>query len=80
MNIINTLIEIGLTKNQAEVYVILVKYPELSGGEIAKKLSIDRSFAYSILKRLVDQGLVGYITKGRRRVFYGSVIFIILLK
>jgi len=64
------LISTGLTKNQAEVYLEILKHPEQSGGEIAKTISIDRSFAYSIVNSLIDKGLVSYITKGKVRLYY----------
>jgi len=64
------LISAGLTKNQAEVYLEILKHPEQSGGEIAKTISIDRSFAYSIVNSLIDKGLVSYITKGKVRLYY----------
>lgn len=66
------LISAGLTKNQAEVYLEILKHPEQSGGEIAKALSIDRSFVYSIINSLIDKGLVSYITKGKVRLYYSA--------
>jgi HTH-type transcriptional regulator, sugar sensing transcriptional regulator len=66
------LISTGLTKNQAEVYLEILKHPEQSGGEIAKAISIDRSFVYSIVNSLIDKGLVSYITKGKVRLYYSA--------
>ena len=75
---IKELVEIGLTKNQAQVYLELTKNPEQTAGNIAKKLSIDRSFAYGILNSLVDKGLVSHITKENKRVYYNiDIIFTI---
>lgn len=64
------LIEAGLTKNQAEVYFEIIKHPGQSGGEIAKIISIDRSFVYGIINSLIDKGLVSHITKGKVRLYY----------
>lgn len=66
------LISAGLTKNQAEVYLEILKHPEQSGGEIARNLSIDRSFVYNIINSLIDKGLVSYITKGKVRLYYSA--------
>jgi len=66
------LIEIGLTKNQAEVYLEVVKHPSQTGGQIAKKLSIDRSFVYNILSSLIDKGFISHIIKGKVRLYYSS--------
>ncbi len=68
----NELVGVGLTKNQADIYLLLLRTPGKTGGEIAKKLSIDRSFAYSILNSLLDKGLVSYVEKEKRRVFFAS--------
>ncbi len=69
---IRELVETGLTKNQAEVYLELIKNPGQTGGEIAKKLSIDRSFAYGILNSLIAKGLISYVVKENKRVFFPS--------
>lgn len=66
------LIEIGLTQAQANVYLELNKNPEQTAGKIAKTLSLDRSFTYGILTNLIDKGLVNYITKENKRLFYPS--------
>jgi len=66
------LVESGLTLNQATVYLELLKHPEQSGGQIAKKIGIDRSFVYGILNSLIDKGLVVYVTKGNARLFSHS--------
>jgi sugar-specific transcriptional regulator TrmB len=66
----NELIEAGLTKNQAEVYLEVIKHPGQSGGKISKILSMDRSFAYNVLSSLIDKGLVSHVTKENVRLFY----------
>jgi sugar-specific transcriptional regulator TrmB len=66
------LIQLGLTKNQAIVYLALIKEPEQSGGEIAKKTKIDRSFVYGILESLIEKGHVGYVIKENRKSFYAT--------
>lgn len=66
------LTEAGLTKNQAEVYLELIKNPGQTGGEIAKKLSIDRSFAYGLLDSLIIKGLVNYAVKENKRLYFPS--------
>ena len=48
------LLEAGLTKNQSEVYLEILKHPGQSGGEIAKTLSIDRSFVYGIINYFMN--------------------------
>ncbi len=69
---IGRLVEAGLTKNQSEVYLELVKHPGQTGGKIAKKLSIDRSFAYGVINSLIVKGLANYSVKENKRLFYAS--------
>ena len=57
----------GLTKNQATVYLTIVKNPEQRAGQISKTTKIDRSFVYGILDSLLDKGLVSYVVKENSR-------------
>ncbi|MBS3140932.1 hypothetical protein J4405_02195 [Candidatus Woesearchaeota archaeon] len=69
---VEELIDIGLTKNQAEIYLELLKNPSQTAGKLAKKLTIDRSFCYGITTSLVNKGLLNYIKKEGKRVFFAS--------
>lgn len=69
---IGELVEIGLTRNQAKFYLSLLKFPGQTAGELAKRISTDRSFAYDILNSLRDKGLVSYVKKENQRVFFAS--------
>lgn len=64
------LIEAGLTKNQAKVYLKLIKEPGQSGGQIAKGMSMDRSFVYNVLASLSDKGLISHIFEENVKIFY----------
>ena len=63
---------IGLSKNQANIYIYILKYPGQTAGAIAKKLSIDRSFTYGIINTLTDKGLISYVIKEDTKLFYPS--------
>jgi len=52
------LLDFGLSKKEAEVYLFLAKYEILKGGEIAKHTKIARSLVYRILKSLQMKGFV----------------------
>lgn len=69
---IEELIDVGLTKNQAEIYMELVRNPGQIAGKLAKRLSIDRSFVYGILNNLIDKGLVSHIIKENKKFFFAS--------
>jgi len=64
------LIDAGLTANQAKVYLKIVKEPAQSGGQIAKGVSMDRSFVYNVLAALSDKGLISHIFKNNIKIFY----------
>ncbi|MDD5193477.1 MAG: helix-turn-helix domain-containing protein [Candidatus Nanoarchaeia archaeon] len=66
------LINIGLTQNQAEIYLEILKHPGQSGGKIAKMVSLDRSFTYGIINSLIDKGLVNYTIKEKVREYSAS--------
>jgi sugar-specific transcriptional regulator TrmB len=66
---LSKLTQIGLTENQARVYLKLYKSPNISVGDLSKKLSIDRSFLYNVLEALSKKGLVSYSILKNKKVF-----------
>jgi HTH-type transcriptional regulator, sugar sensing transcriptional regulator len=64
------LIEAGLTENQAKVYLELIRDPAQTGGQLAKGISMDRSFVYNVLSSLSDKGLVSHSFKDNVKIFY----------
>jgi len=69
---IQQLVDIGFTENQAKVYLSLFKKPGSGAGEISKKISLDRSFVYSIIESLIKKGLVYSSLIKNKRVFYSE--------
>jgi len=63
MEITEKLLESGLTRNEAKVYLELSKKGESSANQIAKELGIDRTLTYTILNHLIEKGQVTYIKK-----------------
>lgn len=55
--------QIGLTKGEAEVYLILLKIGEASASEIAKHTKIARPNVYDYLNKLKEKGLVSFVSK-----------------
>lgn len=56
MNIIEGLTNFGLTRQEATIYVLLLKNGQLTGYEAAKQTGISRSNTYTALAGLVDKG------------------------
>jgi HTH-type transcriptional regulator, sugar sensing transcriptional regulator len=50
--------QIGLTNEQAKIYLCLVSSGTLPARKIASESRVNRSLAYKILKQLVESGLV----------------------
>ncbi|MCL4418817.1 helix-turn-helix domain-containing protein [Patescibacteria group bacterium] len=61
--IVKELEKFGLSKNQAEVYMLLVEHKELRIQEIAKLAKIPRSSVYECLKGLFELGIVEEIVE-----------------
>ncbi|MGZ0049344.1 TrmB family transcriptional regulator [Brevibacillus gelatini] len=47
--------QIGFSKNEAKVYVTLLKEPLLNGYEISKKSAVPRSMVYAVIAKLVSK-------------------------
>lgn len=63
--------ELGLTKNQTEIYLTLLKGGESTVSRIAKMLGLNRSGTYNDLNNLIKLGMISYTTKNYIR-YYNS--------
>lgn len=63
------LLGVGLTNNESEVYLILLKLREAKAYDISKYTTISRSHVYDSLNSLVGKGLVNYIIKSKKRFY-----------
>ena len=59
----------GLPRNEAKVYLELLKQGELSANELAKKLGLDRTLTYGLINNLLEKGLISYIKKQNKKFF-----------
>lgn len=60
-NITSLLVKLHFSKTEAEVYLTLLKYPNQTGYQIAKKLNMSRSSIYSALDNLYTRGIVSLL-------------------
>ncbi|MBU0615724.1 MAG: hypothetical protein KJ601_06530 [Nanoarchaeota archaeon] len=63
------LIKAGLSKNEAAVYVLLLKSDQSLASDIAKKTDISRPHVYDSMNKLIEKGLVSYVIKNNKRYF-----------
>ncbi len=61
--------KLGLTKGEIKVYLALNKIGESTIGPIGKESKVSKSKMYDILDKLIEKGLVGYITKDGTKYF-----------
>ena len=64
-----TLERIGLSTNEAKVYLTLLRLGSSKAGDISKKSQINRTTTYDALKRLLEKGLVSFVIKANRKWF-----------
>jgi HTH-type transcriptional regulator, sugar sensing transcriptional regulator len=65
----DALSDLGLSKNEAKVYLTLLKLGESTGPQIADKSKVHRTNVYDALERLIEKGLVSYILKDKVKYF-----------
>ena len=63
------LINAGLTPNESQVYVSLLKKGISLASELASTTNISRPHVYDSIKKLIDKGLVSYVIKDNKRYF-----------
>ena len=64
--------KIGLSGNETEIYLALLKLGPLSAYEIAQKTGIYRPHVYDKIETLAKKGLVSYVQKGKKKIFSAS--------
>lgn len=69
---IKVLEQIGLTKGEVEVYLILLKIGEATASEIAKYTKIARPNVYDYLNKLKEKRLVSFVNKNNKTYYLPS--------
>lgn len=64
-----TLEHMGMSKNEAKVYLALARNGLSSAGKIAHLSKVHRTNVYDAIERLIEKGLVCYITKDGTKHF-----------
>ena len=60
---------VGLSSNEAKVYLALLKRGSSKAGRLSKYAQLNRTTTYDVLKSLLDKGLISYIVKGKVKYF-----------
>ncbi len=60
---------VGFTKGEIRVYLALLELGETTTGPVIKKSGLQNSVVYNALSQLIEQGLVTFVLKGKRKHF-----------
>lgn len=63
------LVGLGLTKNEAKVYLALLKLGKATVVEITKQSHVHRVNAYDVLERLQEKGLIATVFLANKKVY-----------
>ena len=66
------LLNIGLSNNETEIYLALLRNGPCLVSKIVDKTGINRTNIYDRLERLIDKGLVSYVIKNNRKNFVAA--------
>src|SRR3989338_4956714 len=61
--------KMGFTEGETKVYLALLKLGETSITPIVKESKVSKSKIYDILEKLIEKGLVGYVTRDGTKQF-----------
>ncbi len=67
-NIIDSLIDFGLTRQEASIYSALLNHGDMTGYEVAKDTGLSRSNVYAALMALTEKG-ASYLVQGESTKF-----------
>jgi len=63
------LIGLGLTKNEAKVYLALLRLGKATAVEITKQSHVHRVNAYDVLERLQQKGLIATVFQANKKIY-----------
>ncbi len=66
---VESLVQFGLTKNEAKVYLALINLGSANAIEITKLSKVHRVNVYDVLERLREKGLISTIIQSNKRIF-----------
>src|SRR3989344_1223655 len=61
--------KMGLSKGEIKVYKVILNLGICSINKIHENVGIERRNIYDILNKLIDRGLISYVTENKKRLF-----------
>lgn len=68
-NILLALEKLGLSENEAELYMIMVKHPKVTVQDLLNYSPFPRTLIYYLLRNLIRHGLVSSLEQKRRTIY-----------
>ena len=59
----------GLTKNEAEVYLVLIENGLIPAKEIISKTKLHRQLVYNALDSLIEKALISFVNQNKKKYF-----------
>lgn len=69
---VENLIKLGFNRNEAKVYLSLIKFGKTSANQLIKDTRFHKNIVYDNLDKLINKGLVTYIIEENKRVYVAS--------
>lgn len=69
---IETLVTLGLSRREAEVYYALLQVEDSLASEISEKTHESRTNTYDTINSLIKKGLISYVVKNNRKYFMAT--------
>jgi sugar-specific transcriptional regulator TrmB len=66
---VESLREFGLSNTEAKVYLALLELGKSKAGAVTKKSGVNRTNVYDALERLIEKGIVSYVTENNKKLF-----------
>ena len=66
------LIELGLGKSEADIYLALIKFGKSTTTTLTKETGIHRTYIYDILEKLKEKGLISQIKEEGKQYFIST--------
>ena len=68
----SNLIELGLGKSEAEIYLALLKLGKSTSTTLTKETGIHRTYIYDVLEKLNEKGLISHIKEKGKKFFLAA--------
>lgn len=68
-NVESVLVDMGLSKNEAKIYLTMLDIGSATASEIAKKSNVQRTNVYDALDRMLKKGMASFITHEQTKYF-----------